>query len=121
MKILLDTTELKSLYSILRPLCDYVPFSSAICRIISVSLNNYSRSQSSEIWELIENCEDEELQNFLNMSTATFTSTFELNIELLIEHVFKYVERVSGVILDNCNFVDSEVVGNTLIIDIQLK
>lgn len=121
MKILLDTSELKSLYSLLRPLCDYVPFSSALVRIVSLSLNNFSRSQSSEIWELIENCDDEELMHFLNISDSSFIKTFELNIDLFMEHVFKYVERVSGVVLDNCNFVDSEVVGSTLIIDIQLK
>ena len=121
MKILLDTSELKSLYDILKPLSDFIPFNNAICRIVTVSVSNYSRSQSSDIWELIENCDEEKLQSFLNFSNDTFTSAFELNIELLIEHVFKYIERVSGVILDNCIFVDSEVIGNTLIIDIQFK
>lgn len=121
MRILLDTSELKSLYLLLKPLCEYVPFNNAITRIVSVSINNFSRSQSSEIWELIENCEDEELQNFLNLSNDSFIKTFELNIEILIEQVFKYIERVSGVVIDNNNVIDSNILGSTLVIDIQLN
>ena len=121
MRILLDTSELKYLYSLLKPLCDYVPFNSAIVRIVSVSLNNFSRSQSSELWELIENCEDEELVHFLTISDTAFIKLFELNIDMFVEHVFKHVERKSGIILDNHNVLDTDVCGNTLFIDIKIQ
>lgn len=120
MKILLDTSELKSLYSLLKPLCDYVPFSSAIITIVSISLTNFSRSQTSEIWELIENCEDDELHYFLNMSDNVFIQTFELNINMFMEYVYKYIERVSGVRMDSCEVIDSNIRGSTLIIDVRL-
>lgn len=118
MRLLLDTTELRSLYSLLIPLCNYVPFNSSILKIVSVSLVNFSRNSNAEIWELIENCEDDELHYFLNMSDAAFVSTFDLNIDIFMEQVHRYIENLSGVRMDNCEVINADVIGNSLVVDI---
>lgn len=118
MKVILYIDELRHTYSECRPLCDWVSFENVLKKLLLISCTDFSRTQKTEVWELLEDINYDNIDDFNMSCSVNALNMLDINIDMFMEFLYFNINAVTGLDIEDCTIEDATIKNNILILNV---